>query len=105
MLIVKPEPTDSADPDDVSIATSAAVPMSGTKLLAQPDDSRFLADNPLIISRPSSGRLPCTENTVMFMFPVPPTSCWLPPLKLVSVTPGTSTATAYWLRPAGSADT
>jgi hypothetical protein len=79
--------------------------MSGTKLLAQPDDSRFLADKPLTISRPSRGRLPCTEKTVMFMLPVPPTSCWLPPLKLVSVTPGTRTATAYWLRPPGSADT
>jgi len=93
--MTKPDPMASADPDEVSIATSAAVPISGTKLLAHPDDSRFLADSPLIMSRPSSGRLPCTEKTVMFMFPVPPTSCWLPPLKLFNVTPGTSTATAY----------
>jgi len=37
------------------------------------------------------------------MFLVPPTSCMLLPLKLVSVTPGTSTARLYWLRPLGSA--
>ena len=72
--------------------------MSGTKLLAQADESRLRDVMPLIIRRWSKGRLPWIENVVICIVRVPPTS-WTPP---VLMAPGMSTASMYWLR-AGSA--
>src|SRR5688572_17644971 len=80
------------------MTTSAAVPMSGTKLLAHADDSRLRDVTPLIIRRWSNWRLPCIENVVICIDRVPPTS-WTP---LALIAPGTRTATWYPLREDGS---
>ena len=53
--------------------------MSGTKLLAQADESRLRDVMPLIIRRWSKGRLPWIENVVICIVRVPPTS-WTPPV-------------------------
>ena len=81
------------------MTTSAAVPMSGTKLLAQADESRLRDVMPLIIRRWSNGAAAVDREGRDLHVLVPPTSCTPPAF----MAPGTSTASMYWLRAAGSA--
>src|SRR5262249_14142235 len=100
-LMPMPPPTESAVPDEYSTTVSAAVPMSGTKLLAHAEERKFRAVSPLTMRRWSNGRLPCIENVAICMVRGPPTP-WRPPVR---VAPGTRTAIVYWLLDVGSAST